>query len=84
MLEFVEAVTPLLAVLSFVLVCLGTTRIGNKKIFRFVLGEVAILVAIACAFQTASAANPLSPSSIILWFCVGSANFADAIWFSTE
>jgi len=84
MLEFVKIAVPLLIVAYFVLVLLIFTRIGNKKMFRFVLGEIAILAAIACAFQTASASNLLPLSVVVLLFCAGSVNFAHAIWFSTE
>lgn len=84
MLEFVKVAAPLLAIVSFVLICLSLTKLGEMKVFRFVLGEITFVTAIAYAFQTAFAVNAFAPFSIAIWFAISSMNFAWATWFTTE
>ena len=76
----VKTVAPLLALVSFVLVLVGLTDLGQVKTFRFVLGEVAVATAIAYSFQTARGVNKFAPFGIAIWFAVASINFAQAAW----
>jgi len=84
MLEFVKVAAPLLAIVSFVLICLGFTKLGKMKVFRFSLGEIALVTAVAYAFQTAFAVSAFAPYGIAIWFFVGSFNFAQATWLANE
>ena len=76
----VKTVAPLLALVSFVLVLVGLTDLGQVKTFRFVLGEVAVVTAIAYSFQMARGVNKFAPFGIAIWFAVASINFAQAAW----
>ena len=84
MLEFVKVAAPLLAFVGFVLICLGFTKLGRMKVFRFTLGEIAFVTAIAYAFQAAFAVSAFAPSGIAIWFSIGSFNFAQATWLAAE
>ena len=84
MLELVKVAAPLLAIVSFVLICLGFTKLGKMKVFRFTLGEIALVTAIAYAFQTALAVSAFAPFGIAVWFAVSSINFAQATWLANE
>ncbi|MEK9180384.1 MAG: hypothetical protein AAB897_03155 [Patescibacteria group bacterium] len=84
MLELVKVAAPLLAIVSFVLICLGFTKLGKMKVFRFTLGEIALVTAIAYAFQTALAVSAFAPFGIAIWFAISSMNFAQATWLATE
>jgi len=84
MLEFVKVAAPVLAMVSFVLIYLGFTKLGKMKVYRFTLGEIALVTAVAYAFQTAFAVSSFAPYGIAIWFFIGSLNFAQATWLATH
>ena len=84
MLEFVKVATPILVIVSFVLICLCFTKLGKMKVFRFMLGEIALVTAIAYAFQTALAVSAFAPVGIAIFFATSSMSFAQATWWATE
>lgn len=84
MLELVKVAAPMLAIVSFVLICVGFTSLGEKRVFRFTLGEIALVTAIAYAFQTALAVSLFAPFGMVIWFAIGSMNFAQATWLAAE
>ena len=84
MLEFVKVAAPLLVIVGLVLICLGFTKLGERKVFRFTLGGIALVTAIAYAFQTAFAVSAFAPFGIAIWFLIGSANFVQATWLAAK
>lgn len=78
-LDVINTVVPVLALVSFVLILVGFTDLGQMTTFRFVLGEVAAVTAIAYSFQTARGVR-FAPFGIAVWFAIASMNFAQAAW----
>ena len=78
--DVVKTVAPILALVSFVLILVGLTDLGQVKTFRFVLGEMAVVTAIAYSFQTARGVSKFAPFGIAIWFSIASMNFAQAAW----
>ncbi len=85
-LEFVtlEFVTLVLVFVSFGLVCLSLTRLGKMKVFCLTLGGIALVTAIAYAFQTVLAVSAFAPFGIAIWFVISLMNFAKAKWLAAE
>lgn len=79
-LDVIKIVAPVLTLVGFVLVLVGLTDLGQVKTFRFVLGEVAAVTAIAYSFQAARGVNKFAPFGIAIWFAIASINFAQAAW----
>jgi hypothetical protein len=79
-LDIIKTVAPMLALVSFVLILVSFTDLGQMKTFRFVLGEVAAVTAIAYSFQTARGVSKFAPFGIAIWFAIASMNFAQAAW----
>ena len=84
MLELVKVAAPVLAMVSFILICVGFTKLGKMKVFRFTLGEIALITAFDYAFQTAFAVSSFAPFGMAIWFAIASMNFAQATWLTTE
>ena len=79
-LDVIKIVAPMLALVGFVLILVGLTDLGQVKTFRFVLGEVAAVTAIAYSFQAARGVSKFAPFGIAIWFAIASINFAQAAW----
>ena len=79
-LGIIKTVAPVLALVGFVLILVGFTDLGQMKTFRFVLGQVAAVTAIAYSFQAARRVTKFSPFGIAIWFTIASMNFAQAVW----
>ena len=75
---------PLLAVVSFVLVFLCFTKLGNMKTFLLTLSGIALMAAIAYIFQTALAINIIAPFGVAIWFIVSLVSFAQAMMLKTK
>jgi hypothetical protein len=84
MLELVKVAAPLLAIVSSVLILFGSTKLGKMKVFRFTLGVIALVTAIAWAFQTALAVSAFTLSGTVIWFAISLVNFAQATWLATD
>ncbi len=84
MIEFLKIATLLVTIVSFVLMCLLFTKLRETKVFRFVVGEFAIVTAIAYGFQTALGIGWFSPFELVAWFAIGSVQFARATFGMTE
>lgn len=79
-LDVIKIVAPVLVLVGFALILVGFTDLGQMKTFRFVLGEVAAVTAIAYSFQAARGVNKFAPFGIAIWFAIASMNFAQAVW----
>ena len=81
-LDVVNTVAPVLALVGSALIFAGFTdfSLGQNNTFRFILGGVATVTAIAYSFQTARGVNKFAPFGIAIWFAVASINFAQATW----
>lgn len=75
---------PLMAIVSVVLIFLSFTELGKMKILPFVIGEFAIVTAIAYTFLTALGIGWAAPYGMALWFITGSIWFANAAFRATE
>jgi hypothetical protein len=80
----VKTVALLLVLVNLVLALVAFTDLGQVKTFRFVLGEAAMVTAIAYSFQEARGVNKFSPFVIASWFAVASINFAQAAWLAVR
>lgn len=70
----------MLSLVSFILIILvALTDLGKIDIFRFVVGEMVMLTAIAFSFQAARQKGKLAPLLAVIWFSAVSINFAQAI-----
>ena len=84
MIEFLKVAASLMAIISCVLVLLSFTKLGKMKVFHFVVGEFAIVTAIAYGFLTALGIGWFAPFGLALWFTTGSVKFAHAAFLATE
>ena len=78
--DVIKTVAPLLGLVSLVLMLFGLTDLGQGKTFQFVLGELAVVTAIAYSFQTARGVSKFAPFGIAIWFGIASIKFAQAAW----
>lgn len=83
-LDVIKNVVPVLALVGFILILVGFTDLGQVKTFRFVLGEVATVTAIAYSFQAARGVSKFAPFGIAIWFAIASMNFAQAAWLMAQ
>ncbi|MBI2577340.1 MAG: hypothetical protein HYV77_00670 [Candidatus Wildermuthbacteria bacterium] len=84
MLELVKVAATPLSVVSSALILLSFTKLGKMKVFRFMLGEIALMTAIAYTFKTALGVSAFAPFGMAIWFAFSSINFAYATWCITE
>lgn len=84
MIEFLKVVAPLMATVSFILICLCFTKLGKMKIFNFVVGEFMIVAAIAYGSLAALEIGWFPPFGLAMWFIAGSIMFACATFRATE
>ena len=81
----VRTITVLLALAGLVLIFLGPMMNNSQaKTFRYVLGEVAMVTAIAYSFQTAREMSKFAPFGTVIWFAVASVTFAYAVFWPVE
>lgn len=70
----------ILAFVSCVLILIGFTNLGQMKIFRFVVGEMAVITAIVSSFRAAYRLEKSAFISSAIWFCIASIFFMMSAW----
>ncbi|MBI2035858.1 MAG: hypothetical protein HYT12_04255 [Candidatus Liptonbacteria bacterium] len=78
--DVIKLVAMLLTLVGCALILVGLTDLAQCKMFRFVLGEMAMVTAIAYSFQMAREASKFAAFGIAIFFIVASMNFAQATW----
>jgi|GEM_PF-2640458 len=79
-LDIIKDVAPVLALVSFALILVSLTDLGQTRIFQFVIGEVTAVTAIAYSFRAARGVNEFAPFGIVIWFAIATISFAQAAW----
>ena len=81
MLEFVKVVATMLSIIGGVWIVIGATiQFCSTKVSHFILGEIAFMASIACAFLVATEVNEFALYGFVGWFVIGSLSFVIAIW----
>ena len=74
----VDTIALVLALVSVVLILVGLTDIGQVKTFRFLIGWMAMVTAIAYSFQTRGGMRKFAVISI--WLLIASMHFVLTAW----
>jgi hypothetical protein len=75
----------ILSLLCIVLIIIvGLTDLGQSRAFRFLVGEVATMAAIAYSNPETRRMNKFTPLPVAVWLAIASIHFAQAVWFAAK
>lgn len=83
MFEFIESATQIATLtVGFLLAMVAVffPSVAKSRLFGFLLGEAAFLIAALYAAWIALGTDLFAPFGAVIWFAIGTAFFARAVW----